>query len=1080
MSDQAGYFSATSVKHASQKCDRLRAKLNAKEVLDDASNAVRARAALVAKEVEATSKKGSPNGLAAPTSSVLRSFASKEGNQAVSAQSRMTDLEAKLAMLELSTAAGPVVLTEKAGAKAKVVEGPSGAARRTSLAKGTILPPNASLQRRSSQRSVSMDASASDILRAGSVVQRRASRASLSQVDTSTASLTKGAQSPGSLYHGDDESVGDYRDSSQFSPARLKPRPEITYAVSPSLAPMAPSEWLQKASEHAEYPNAEDDLREHNRKRDEHLRAKSPVERYSAPWLHKNQQARLWEERGLRVDVDSVRVRSPLSVLSRDKGIPSTHSETRLMPPGSATSSTDPFTLMASNHQQLLQFGKASRELRGRFKHLTDEELKHGGKMMNPSVTETVPQALSLPATCDSSDEENDDTELSRICFGDADRQPPPGKRAANMPRQHADASDICDLVECCVVCLCQHALAKKGAVGPTRDIAVLRNILIHALTSSLNHVETERRRRERELQALERQRKLNALGDTAAANQATTSDSVLNPADIAIVARLMRTFAKGVESLLVLEIETHGAAPFSPGNDIHLTQLAKHYCTLHRMLQERSTRLMTRWKEAKVVADSAIANNDVASLLPVTPNMVKAQNIIDYCAGVAAITEDDLSQLDASASDVAYKQRQLAQMFLGRFQKYMPTQTVEAEKITPADLEQRPASLQLRHVLLNYAGLLCPESSKQTSTSSANQTKQQHPVDFLSNRIEPKGVQRFLNVFKSTWGRTNLSADVPTDEANDRATVLQNGNLVAIIDAYLHLLSGGMQDRFRHLVASEKSAHRKADEKMRSDVASVYNQLHGGKATQQDPREREKEQALEYVERQQLLSKYARSNQSQDVLEQLAKTVRSTDEWFEYECSRRAARLDAANGDISHSIHSNGAGAQDENVLKDESASLQPSGQGGQQQPSQGGASRMERQRNLKLQELVACWTTLQIPYSHRLPLHDKWNAKDMRNIDHGIKLYKACIEAVQEREKAVEAVVENERSDKPQATKVERRNALFTAMCAAGQKCELAAKKLTADVGEDLLYKGAPYSYKLKADFAMISTLLRQQVPQ
>ena len=57
----------------------------------------------------------------------------------------------------------------------------------------------------------------------------------------------------------------------------------------------------------------------------------------------------------------------------------------------------------------------------------------------------------------------------------------------------------------------------------------------------------------------------------------------------------------------------------------------------------------------------------------------------------------------------------------------------------------------------------------------------------------------------------------------------------------------------------------------------------------------------------------------------------------------------------------------------------------------------------------------------------------------------------------------------------RVVRRHQAFSEMCAAGQRCEVAAKRLRAETGDTLYFRDYVYLDKLRDDFTAVSKLLR-----
>lgn len=664
-----------------------------------------------------------------------------------------------------------------------------------------------------------------------------------------------------------------------------------------------------------------------------------------------------------------------------------------------------------------------------------------------------------------------------------------PGVRGFTSDERTNDLQDTCDLVECCVVCLCQQLGGSRSAI--TREQVILRSILIHALYSALPPLEDELSRR------------------LAFINKKVSVPPAQRRTDAALISRLLRSWVKGCEVLLTLDMGTINdeGIPFSIHNEGHLTRMIQNYCRLHEGKDDRVQRLFERWRANKEEADSAIIRNDTAKLLkPPPPQQTKAMDIVSHFRNLASVTTDDLALLDHQAATVTAKQRDLAQVFLDRLTKFLPlpdeSKTIaqrrveQVAEITEDDLMLRHEPPNLKHVLLHYTGLIrhaqhlsavapgaAAASAQLPSTGVSVQSQhllatpatvdaslrndQSTSFSFGAANVSTAGVTKFLNVFRTSWGRTPLTGDVEESEAADRAATMQNNTMIMLFDAYFRLLSPVLQERVKLLVRDEKKRSAELRAKMKADAEAFHRALDEiGHVVKEDPMMGARKEALHQVERYQLIDKYTVSKIDPTTADKLRKSIENSEEWFGYEQSRRAARVAAANPQNEEWNNNDDAPST--------GASEKPAGNT-RGSPS-GGNTRMEMIRIRKLQELEVCWQKLNIGYSLRVTLHDKWNhpTKELRHIDAALKLYRECIAAVEVREAAVEKVLSNEKnSDKSERNT--NRNELFSAMCSAGQRCELVAKKLFNDSGDELYVKSDMYLAKIRDDFARISKMIR-----
>ncbi|CUG89920.1 Hypothetical protein, putative [Bodo saltans] len=797
-------------------------------------------------------------------------------------------------------------------------------------------------------------------------------------------------------------------------------------------------------------------------------------------------------------------------------------------PSGGDEPAADNFEKM-QDRDQFIRLARSSRQARKVYESSIAKELLAAANMLGPHVplfaNQPRKQKRTKPQLDDGSgdegsflkrpdDDEDDEDAQSQLSFsssdseemcedshmeaeregirhlGDDDSAPQiPGLRGFTSDEKTNDLQDTCDLVECCVVCLCQQLSGSRSAI--TREQVILRSILIHALHTALPPLEDELSRR------------------LAFINKKVSVPPAQRRTDAALISRLLRSWVKGIEVLLTLDMGTinEEGIPFSVHNEGHLSRMIQNYCRLHEGKDDRVQRLFERWRANKEEADSAIIRNDTAKLLkPPPPQQSKALDIVNHFRNVAAVTTDDLALLDHQTATVTAKQRDLAQVFLDRITKFLPlpdeSKTIAQRRVeqvaefTEADLMLRHQPPNLKHVLLHYTGLLRHAQHLSTTNSlvqpSTNSTAgasvpsqhllatpaagngsaesfsllQQNSTNFSfgAANVSTAGVTKFLNVFRTSWGRTPLTGEVEESEAADRATTMQNNTMIMLFDAYFRLLSPLLQERVKLLVRDEKKRSAELRAKMKADAEAFHRALDEiGHVVKADPQMEARKEALHQVERYQLIDKYTVSKIDPSTSDKLRKSIESSEAWFGYETSRRAARAAAANPQ------------NDDSTWNDDAESDKQANNNNRGSPA-GGTSRMEMIRIRKLQELEACWQKLNIGYSLRVTLHDKWNhpTKELRHIDTALKLYRDCIAAVELREAAVAKVIDNEKCN----DKTERnanRNELFSTMCSAGQRCELVAKKLFNDTGDELFVKSDMYLAKIRDDFTRISKMIR-----
>lgn len=908
---------------------------------------------------------------------------------------------------------------------------------------------------------------------------------------------------------------------------------------------LAPSEWFQKSTEHLEYPDAEKDVRLHFKKRDEARRGATPVERYTVPFTTKmTEKERAWQEGSAKVSISVIHP-DPLAALKAKSHTAKAPSDDDCEPQGGARKvpldrATSPIqkrgqrrqgTKGASNtagsgvveggddggdtfermqdRDKFLLLARSSRKARRIYESSIAKELLAAANMLGPHVPlfanqpkkakRAKPQLDNDDASggdessflhrADDSDSDATQSDMSftssdsgELCedsrmeaeregirhLGDEDAAVQiPGVRGPSSDVRTTDLQDTCDLIECCVVCLCQQLGGSRSAI--TREQVILRSIIIHALHSALPPLDDELSRRQ------------------AFINKKVSVPPAQRRTDAALISRLLRSWVKGIEVLLTLDLATINdeGVPFSIHNELHMSRMVQTYCRLHEGKDDRVQRLFERWRANKEEADSSIIRNDTAKLLkPPPPQHAKAIDLVNHFRNVAAVTTDDLALLDHETATVTAKQRDLAQVFLDRMTKFLPlpdeSKTIAQRRVeqvhefTEEDLMLRPEPPNLKHVLLHYTGLLsraqasagpsasqCPPERSAPAASQSDRT-----FSFISADVSTAGVAKFLNVFRTSWGRTPLCEGVCESEAADRATTMQNNTMIMLFDAYFRLLSPLLQERVKLLVRDEKKRSTELRAKMKADAEAFNRALDEiSHRTKEDPLLEAKRDALREVERYQLIDKYTVSKIDPETAEKLRKSIENSESWFGYETSRRAARMAAANPQSDE--------WNDEPPSTGTSDKGQPAHHGG---GSSGMTSRMEMIRIRKLQELEACWHKLNIGYSLRVALHDKWNhaTKELRHIDAALKLYRECITAVEIREAAVERVLENEKNT-DKAERNSKRSELFAAMCSAGQKCELVAKKLFNDSGDELFVKSDMYLAKIRDDFARISKMIR-----
>jgi hypothetical protein len=489
--------------------------------------------------------------------------------------------------------------------------------------------------------------------------------------------------------------------------------------------------------------------------------------------------------------------------------------------------------------------------------------------------------------------------------------------------------------------------------------------------------------------------------------------------------------------------------------------------------------------------------------------NAQKATEILNFLSKAAAVSEEDLAHLNSQSANLLFKQRELAQRFLNKFEAVLPAPIVkgttttqqrvnnesDASKALPDDLVYCPAQ-RLKHVLLEYAGLLQAVTAKEkcqkrrgtdlTPIKDADvppRTTPPPPPDESSDdlfvptvhHLSAEAVRRFLNVFRVHWGRSPLHPSVSEDEASARATIIQNGAVINIIDAYLGMMSELIQKKVKHMIRDERKLHGERMAKLSTDLERTNTLLAQRRPPPPNPAEAERTQALQEVERHQLQAKYATATLSTEQLDRLQKSVQNSEEWFNYENSRRHLRVAASSGDAGAPWSEAGSSQtlQDSITADSRAASTEPSPQRVSTQ-----VSRMEMLRVRKIQELEKIWTQLKLGYAQKISLHDKWNncTKELKVIDAALRLYRECLTAVGHREGIVEQLhVLESSTNADKMEKTLKRHELFAQLSTAGQRCELLAKRLFHETGDELMYNSTPYLSRMKNDFQQLSQLVR-----
>lgn len=888
-----------------------------------------------------------------------------------------------------------------------------------------------------------------------------------------------------------DDSTSSRSSSTQLLPTTKVDAIDISARVPvvSSRGNLAPSEWFQKSAEHREYPNVEEDMRKHLRHRDEQRKGgDNMVERYTVPFTaHLSDKEKAWNEQSVKVSIGVI-APDPLEELkkksaqrhhaddeddvvarmSKKAAMKTTSSpiQKRQKAPGGQHSAGDEeyFEKMQSDRNTFIKLARHSKKARRVYQDSVARELLAAANMLGPHVPlfSNDPKAnddsflhrnddddASFHSS-DSEDNFNDPKELAEregiSTFADTDANYSiPGVRVEVKNDRLEDMTDVCDLMECTIVCLCQCINGTKSSI--TKEQAILRTILVHALQSGLPYLQEEMHRRDAFVQKL------------------ASAPPAQRLAESSLMCRLLRSWSKGVETLLTIDLATVNAdgIPFSVHNDTHLTKCVEYYCQLHSAKEERVATLFTKWRSNKEEADSAIINNDSSRIVPppLGTNEAKSQELLQHFKRLASVSSDDLQRLDHDAATIAYRQQEIAQLFLDRVTRFLPdpcngvSEEELAEKMKESDLMLHRSPPTLRHVLLQYAGLLRPAAriaSQRSDNSSVSVDSS--GFEFKSASVSPEGINKFLNVFRSSWGRTPLSGEVDGTERADRSTVVQNGTVIALMDMYFNVLSPLLRDRVKLMVRDEKARTAQLKAKLQSDSEELRKALGAySTASGRSAKDEEAHRALQEVERHQLIQKYTKPMMDDETLDRLKKSVESSEAWFLYDQSRRAARIAAAN-------HREEPKWDDEESAPAKSSTT----------------SRMEMVRMRKLQELEACWQRLSIGYSLRIALHDKWNhpTKEVKHIDAALKIYRECIIAVDAREASLQAILANE-GNEDKAEKMSKRHVLFNQMSLHGQTCELLAKKLFNETGDELHYRNDVYLTKLRDDFAAISQLIR-----
>lgn len=294
--------------------------------------------------------------------------------------------------------------------------------------------------------------------------------------------------------------------------------------------------------------------------------------------------------------------------------------------------------------------------------------------------------------------------------------------------------------------------------------------------------------------------------------------------------------------------------------------------------------------------------------------NRAKLDGLIEFFATTKQqLSSEDLAQLDFNSANIIFKQQQLASAFLdkllpkilGSIEYRSSVGGVSGAMSTASLLSKQHEALRpsdkFKRVLLRYANLaghgteknedgkeipieyidehdstkmdtlqidttlgahgndlsLTPQATRIVGTNEAQTPTPAHKGAELESHANPVGTAKLMSVFRSSWGRSTLSPEVSEAEAIIRSSVLEDSLLISCMDAYFHLLSEPLKQKFQVFVREEKErskavAMAAAGAALASGVPSALSNNSNATKDNADAKE-----ALRYTTRMQLLDKY-------------------------------------------------------------------------------------------------------------------------------------------------------------------------------------------------------------------------------
>ena len=392
--------------------------------------------------------------------------------------------------------------------------------------------------------------------------------------------------------------------------------------------------WLQRSFEYGEPEDFSSEAAAIRNKKDDKLRPADPARRYTTPFLAEGDaKTRSWANLGLRVTVDS----EP-SVQRRDGSASGGSSATKkalsdplplrkpVAPDGTAAARSqlleerlrqrqfrkDERRVLISTQERVapeLRLAGQTRSQRGRA------NLNHYGDDDVEDVTTDADGTTRLrdhrgPLYGDQSSDDEGDHDTFLVAATRGVYRPSAAEKAANglngdtdgavdgadpshrstIHRTAQHVSDLREVLEAAIVCLCDVAAAasskraEHGGANPTRDAAIIRNVILNCLTFLLPATQQVLGRRRAE------------FGSTGAPFGGTGA-----------AFKLLRSWSKGVELFCGYEIgqqrgdgggESNSTSRlvFNSFDPNHVSALVTYFCIHKTAVQKRSHQLLDSW----------------------------------------------------------------------------------------------------------------------------------------------------------------------------------------------------------------------------------------------------------------------------------------------------------------------------------------------------------------------------------------------------------------------------------------------------------------------------------------------------